>query len=139
MFVPVDEATREEIRTQLDVSMCVEAGAGTGKTTVLVDRVVELLRRGPYGVDDIAVMTFTDAAAAELAARVREGLETALAASSEPSERTTPARTRCSGLYRAQIETIHAFATNLLRERPVEAGLDPRFNVLDPLGADSAL
>ncbi len=72
MFVPADEATREEIRTRTDVSMCVEAGAGTGKTTVLVDRVVELLSRGPRGVDDIAVMTFTDAAAAELAARVRE-------------------------------------------------------------------
>jgi ATP-dependent helicase/nuclease subunit A len=134
MFVPADEATREEIRTQIDMSMCVEAGAGTGKTTVLVDRVVELLSRGPHGVDDIAVMTFTDAAAAELAARVREKLETALAASSEPSERTR-LENALLGLYRAQIATIHAFATNILRERPVEARLDPRFTVLDPLGA----
>ena len=133
-FVPADEATRAEIRTLLDESMCVEAGAGTGKTSVLVDRVVELLCRGPYGVDDIAVMTFTDAAAAELAARVREKLETALVQSTEPAERAR-LEDALLGLYRAQIETIHAFATNVLRERPVEAGLDPRFAVLDPLGA----
>jgi ATP-dependent helicase/nuclease subunit A len=133
-FVPADEATREEIRTRLDESMCVEAGAGTGKTSVLVDRVVQLLCRGPYSVDDIAVMTFTDAAAAELAARVREKLETALAKSTEPTQRER-LEDALLGLYRAQIETIHAFATNVLRERPVEAGLDPRFTVLDRLGA----
>src|SRR5439155_22902158 len=95
---------------------------------------VELLRRGPLGVDDIAVMTFTDAAAAELAARVREGLETARSRSTDAAERER-LEAALLGLYRAQIETIHAFATNVLRERPVEAGLDPRFTVLDPLGA----
>jgi ATP-dependent helicase/nuclease subunit A len=137
-FTPADESTRQEIRTLLEQSMCVEAGAGTGKTSVLVDRVVELLRRGPYGVDEIAVMTFTDAAAAELAARVREGLESARAESTEAAERER-LNDALLGLYRAQIETIHAFATNVLRERPVEAGLDPRFTVLDPLGAKQRL
>src|SRR5437870_5898150 len=125
-FTPADESTRAQVRTLLEQSTCVEAGAGTGKTSVLVDRVVELLCRGPFGVDEIAVMTFTDAAAAELAARVREGLETALSRSTEAAERER-LEAALLGLYRAQIETIHAFATNVLRERPVEAGLDPRF------------
>ena len=133
-FIPADEETRREIRTSTDVSMCVEAGAGTGKTSVLVARVIELLRRGPHGVDDIAVMTFTDAAAAELAARVREGLESALNETTDEAERER-LQDALTGLYRAQIETIHAFATNILRERPVEAQLDPRFTVLDPLVA----
>jgi ATP-dependent exoDNAse (exonuclease V) beta subunit len=133
-FTPVDQALREEIRTSLDVTLMVEAGAGTGKTTVLVQRMVEVLRRGPFGVDDIAVMTFTEAAAAELAARLREGLEDALR-ESEDAAHAERLRDALAGLHRARIETIHAFAANLLRERPVEAGLDPQFEVLDDLGA----
>jgi len=133
-LIPADEAIRQEIRTGTDVSMCVEAGAGTGKTSVLVDRVVELLRQGPHSVDEIAVVTFTDAAAAELSARVRERLESELEQSTDEDERAR-LRDALTGIYRAQIETIHAFATGLLRERPVEAGLDPRFTVLDPLAA----
>jgi ATP-dependent exoDNAse (exonuclease V) beta subunit len=133
-FTPVDQALREEIRTSLDVTLMVEAGAGTGKTTVLVQRMVEVLRRGPFGVDDIAVMTFTEAAAAELAARLREGLEDALR-ESEDAAHAERLRDALAGLHRARIETIHAVAANLLRERPVEAGLDPQFEVLDDLGA----
>jgi len=134
VFTPVDQALREEIRTALEVTLMVEAGAGTGKTTVLVQRMVELLRQGPHGVDDIAVMTFTEAAAAELAARLREGLEEALRESTD-AEHTDRLQSALAGLHRARIETIHAFAANLLRERPVEAGLDPQFEVLDDLGA----
>jgi ATP-dependent helicase/nuclease subunit A len=133
-FTPIDADVREEIRTSLDATLMVEAGAGTGKTTVLVERIVELLRRSPYGVDEIAVMTFTEAAAAELAARVREGLEDAMHANTDEQE-SGRLRTALAGLHRARIETIHAFAMNLLRERPVEARLDPQFEVLDPLAA----
>jgi ATP-dependent helicase/nuclease subunit A len=131
-FVPIDQAVRERIRSDLGTSLCVEAGAGTGKTTVLVARVVEALRSQHATVDEIAVITFTEAAAAELAARVRQELEEALAAAADDgeSERIHEALT---GLHRAHVETIHAFAAGLLRERPVEAGLDPGFEVLDDL------
>ncbi|HEY8490020.1 MAG TPA: UvrD-helicase domain-containing protein, partial [Dehalococcoidia bacterium] len=127
-FVPADQATREEIRTNLDVSLCVEAGAGTGKTTVLVDRIVELVRRGRAGVDELAVITFTEKAAAELAARVRRALEEAAATDGEERRRLAEAR---RNLHRARIETIHAFAAGLLREHPVEAALDPHFEILE--------
>ena len=136
-FVPIDAAQRERIRTDLDANLCVEAGAGTGKTTVLVARIVEILRRGHATVDEIAVITFTEAAAAELAARVRQELEDALAR--RPKRASATASTRRSGLHRAHVETIHAFASGLLRERPVEAGLDPGFEVLDDLAAQVAL
>lgn len=136
MFVPADQAVRDAIRTRLDENICVEAGAGTGKTTVLVDRIVEMLRRGPSTVDRMAVITFTEKAAAELATRVRQGLEAALpGAGGEERERIEAA---LRGLSHAHIETIHAFAAGLLRERPIEAGVDPGFEVLDVLPAQLA-
>jgi ATP-dependent exoDNAse (exonuclease V) beta subunit len=133
-FVPVDAGVREEIATELGESLCVEAGAGTGKTTVLVRRIVELLASGRCSVDGLAAITFTEAAAAELAARVREALEAALDDATDPARREA-AGAALTGLHRARIETIHAFAAALLRERPVEAGLDPGFEVLDDLAA----
>ena len=136
-FTPVDDDVRRRIRTELGENLCVEAGAGTGKTTVLVDRIVEVLRTGTADVDEIAVITFTEAAAAELAARVRQGLESALDAATDPTERAR-VQAALTGLHRAHIETIHAFAANLLRERPVEAGLDPGFEILEGLAAQLA-
>ena len=135
--VPIDQPARERIRDDLDESLCIEAGAGTGKTTALVARVVNVLRTGHATVDEIGVVTFTEAAAAELSGRVREGLEHALADETDPAarERIEHALT---GLYRAHVETIHAFAATLLRERPVEAGLDPAFEVADALAAQLA-
>ncbi len=133
--LPVDQGIRDEIRTSLDENLCVEAAAGTGKTSVLVDRIVEVLRQGRASIDEIAVITFTEKAAAELAARVRDGLEQALAEAERAGEETRKLQEAILGLHRARIETIHAFAANILRERPVEARLDPGFEVLDSLAA----
>jgi ATP-dependent helicase/nuclease subunit A len=132
-----DQDARERIRDALDESLCIEAGAGTGKTTALVDRVVNVLRTGRATVDQIAVITFTDAAAAELSSRIRESLERAFAAEADGPTREN-IRRALAGLYRAHVETIHAFATTLLRERPVEAGLDPAFEVAQGLAAQLA-
>jgi ATP-dependent exoDNAse (exonuclease V) beta subunit len=132
---PADQDVRDTIATRLDRNACIEAGAGTGKTTVLVQRIVELLRTATVTVDDIAVITFTEKAAAELSVRVRQRLEEAAlhaAAGSVELQRLTAA---LRGLHRARIETIHAFAGGLLRERPIEAGLDPQFEIVDALGA----
>ena len=134
-FTPIDQETREQIRTDLATSMCVEAGAGTGKTTSLVSRIVELLATGTATADSIVVITFTEKAAAELSSRVRDELNKAadLEPDAERRERLVVAR---KALYRAHIETIHAFAAALLHERPVEAGLDPQFEVLSGLEQD---
>ena len=132
---PVDQKVRDEIKDKLGVNMCVEAGAGTGKTTSLVDRIVELLATSTTDADHIGVITFTEKAAAELSSRVRERLERAIADEKNPARReqlTDAVR----ALYRSRIETIHAFAANVLRERPVEAGLDPEYTVLSGLEGD---
>ena len=138
MTTLLDAAARERIRSSLDESLLVEAGAGTGKTTVLVDRLVEVLRSGRATIDELVVITFTEKAATELAARVREELEEAREHATDSEERDRLARA-LRGLYRARIETIHAFATSLLRERPVESPVDPGLRVLDDVAASVLL
>lgn len=131
MTEPIDAAIREEIRSCLDLTLCVEAGAGAGKTTALVSRILALIRSGRAPIDRLAVITFTEKAAAELASRVREGLEAAARdATPDEAARLTAA---IAGLDRARIETIHAFCRHLLAERPVEAGLDPAFRTLNEI------
>jgi ATP-dependent exoDNAse (exonuclease V) beta subunit len=96
----------------------VSAGAGTGKTTVLVERFARAIERG-VDVDSILVITYTERAAAELRARIRARLV--------ELGRGDVAR----DLDGAWISTIHGFCFRLLRGHPLAAGLDPRFRVLD--------
>ncbi len=120
-----DRATRERITSALDTTFMVEAAAGTGKTTVLVRRIVETLAAGA-DVAGIAALTFTDKAAGELKLRVREGLEVARRDAKGPRRASLDAA--LSRLEEAQVSTLHTFAQELLRERPIEAGVDPRFS-----------
>ena len=120
---PADQAGRERIINELDTSFFLEAGAGSGKTSVIVARVVNLVRNG-RSLDEIVAITFTEKAAGELRERIRAELS---AAGLHEALRDVDA---------AQIQTIHAFAANILRERSLDAGLDPDFNVLDQLQAD---
>lgn len=129
-----DAAARGSIREKLDVTMMVEAAAGTGKTTSLVDRMIGLVISGRAEVDTIAAITFTLKAAAHLRERFQEGLEKAVAERSVKNgdalelERVQNALAR---IERCFIGTTHAFCARLLRERPVEAGVDPDFEELD--------
>ncbi|WP_217914039.1 UvrD-helicase domain-containing protein [Miltoncostaea marina] len=130
-----DAAARRAIAEQLDATMLVEAGAGTGKTRALVDRVVALVARGTP-IDRIAAITFTERAAAELRERVRAGLDARItAAADDPRAAARCAQAR-DGLDRAQLSTIHAFGQALLRALAAEAGIDPDMTVLDALAAE---
>ena len=106
----------------------VVAGAGTGKTTALVGRIVELVRSGRASLREIAAITFTEAAAAELRQRVREKIER--------GRRRTPRRRRASPRpatrsTRRPSARLHAFAQRILVEHCVAAGIPPGFDVLD--------
>jgi ATP-dependent helicase/nuclease subunit A len=109
-----DIAARERITTDLETNFLVEAGAGSGKTTALVGRLLALVRRGTP-MEHLAAVTFTRKAATELRERFQEGLE---------KEHLTAA---LADIDRAFLGTIHAFCARLLREHPLEAGLDPGF------------
>ena len=127
---PVDEDQRERVRTELRTSFLVEAGAGSGKTTLLVDRMVALVESGEAEVARIAAVTFTRKAAAELRERFQVALERRYReARHDPAEgeKATRLRNAIDGIDRAFLGTIHAFCARLLRERPIEAGLDPEF------------
>ena len=126
---PVDEAERQRVRTELRTSFLVEAGAGSGKTTLLVDRMVALVESGA-DVAGIAAVTFTRKAAAELRERFQVALERRYRearAEPEEAEKATVLREAIDRIDRAFLGTIHAFCARLLRERPIEAGLDPEF------------
>ncbi|MEI9813184.1 MAG: UvrD-helicase domain-containing protein [Acidobacteriota bacterium] len=122
-----DAEARRRIRESLDESLIVEASAGTGKTTALVGRIVEVLRRGKATIDRIAAVTFTNKAAGELKLRLREALDKAR---SESEAGRAELEHALAHLEEASIGTIHAFCAHLLRERPVEAGVDPAFEEL---------
>lgn len=131
-----DQAQRDLVSGALGTTLFVEAGAGSGKTTALVQRVLNLVLSGvPIG--SIAPITFTEKAAAELRAKVRERLtETVRAGGSNPS--SANARVALNDLDTAPIGTLHAFARRLLNEFPVEAQLPPRFEVLDEVQSATA-
>jgi ATP-dependent helicase/nuclease subunit A len=124
-----DRAARERIRTSLAESLLVEASAGTGKTTELVARIVNVLASGAATIGQIVAVTFTNKAAGELKLRLRQELDRARESVSSPAERRN-IENALEHLEEASIGTIHSFCAQILRERPVEAIIDPAFEEL---------
>ncbi len=132
---PVDDAERTRLVSELDTTLFVEAGAGTGKTTAVVNRIVAFVAAGRLSMERLVAITFTIAAAGELRVRVREGLERAAADEDRPQPERDSCAVAASEVERARIETIHAFCSALLRMHPLEAGLPPDFETLAALSA----
>ena len=134
-----DAEVRKTVTTDLGTSFLLEAGAGTGKTRVLVDRYVNCVldpRLGTGDVRTVAAITFTEKAAGELRQRVREEFERLAVRAQDDAVRAALIRGALDALDDAPISTIHGFAGRLLREFPVEAGVDPAFEQLDQLGSE---
>ena len=131
MTLLADQRERNLIATALDRTIVVEAAAGTGKTTELVNRIISVLAEGHARIGEVVAVTFTDKAAGELRLRLRSGLETSRRQEQEGSSRYTNLLTALGQLEEAQINTIHGFCADLLRERPVEAMLDPQFESIN--------
>ncbi len=123
-----DQSVRDHIIHEHETLFAVDAGAGTGKTTLLVSRLIALLLEKQAPLSRIAAITFTEKAAAELAERLRSKLEEAL--SKHPDQKALILQA-LEDMERAPISTIHSFCAGLLREYPVEAGVDPQFTLLD--------
>lgn len=126
----VDHNERSQMRGSLDSTIVVEAAAGTGKTTELVCRIVEVLAQGRADVAQIVAITFTERAAGELKLRLRTELEKARANSAADPTRCRNVEDAIERLEEARINTIHGFCADLLRERPVEGRVDPAFEPL---------
>ncbi len=133
---------REAIET-IDENVVVSAGAGSGKTRVLVERFIRILREGMRGEkrgispSEILAITFTRKAAAEMKERVRRTMRELAAAEDRLNGGFW--QRQLAGLERAQITTIHGFCSRLLRENPVEAGLDPAFAIAEEFATEEFL
>jgi ATP-dependent exoDNAse (exonuclease V) beta subunit len=125
-----DEGARRLIREAIDDTLIVEAAAGTGKTTELVNRIVGVLREGRAEVREVVAVTFTEKAAGELKLRLRQRLEEERRAAVDDGAVRARLDLAVQQLEEAHISTIHGFCADLLRERPVEARVDPLFRVL---------
>jgi ATP-dependent exoDNAse (exonuclease V) beta subunit len=124
-----DADARRRIREELDTTLFVEAAAGTGKTTALVQRIVAILRSGRGELDAMVAVTFTEKAAGEMKLRLRAEIERARRAAAAGSPEQARLERALEQLELARIGTIHGFCSDLLHERPVEARVDPLFAV----------
>ena len=155
-----DRNARQSAETTFDRNVVVVAGAGTGKTTLLVNRLVHVLIKepAPVPITQVVALTFTNKAATEMKVRLRERLTVLAnpqAESMQPNERggvsrsdlqerygltsdviTNRAQIALYELEKAQIGTLHSFAAHLLRLHPVESGVDPDFKEDDGLRFD---
>jgi len=127
-----DNRTDRELLFQFDQNICLCAGAGSGKTSALVKMYCALISgessfKAPVALERIVAITFTEKAAAEMKKRVRGTIELRL----RDAEDQTLWKEHLRKLEWAPIKTIHSFCAGIVREYPVETGVDPAFTVLD--------
>jgi ATP-dependent helicase/nuclease subunit A len=128
--IVVDQPAREKIKHELSTNFLVEAGAGSGKTTSLVERMVQLIYTGTCSIDQIVAITFTRKAADELKIRFQSKLEETWKVEHNPEikDRLSIA---LQNIEQCFLGTVHSFCAKLLRERPIEANLDLAFTELE--------
>ncbi len=126
----IDQFAREKIIHELTTNFLVEAGAGSGKTTSLVERMINLVSTGSTKIDDMVAITFTKKAADELKIRFQSKLEKAwkTAKDDDEKERLSMALQNIESCF---LGTVHSFCAKLLRERPIEANLDLAFTEIE--------
>ena len=126
-----DFGIRQAVIAATGRSMLVEAAAGTGKTTLMIDRMLSGLRAGQFRLPEAVAITFTEKAAGELEARLRRELTRRARRRDLPEQERRNLARAIEEIDQSHVSTIHSFCASLLRERPVEAGVDPQFEVLD--------
>lgn len=155
-----DRDARIAAETTFDHNVVVIAGAGTGKTTLLVNRLVHLLMKEPHpiGITELIALSFTNKAATEMKVRLRERLIVLADPGADPARSSDGgavpvddlkarygltraqiadrAGTALRDIEKAQIGTLHGFAAHLLRLHPLESELDPAFQEDDGLRFD---
>ncbi len=127
----------QERALDLDRHLAVTANAGSGKTQVLVERYVRVLMQG-VPVGEVVALTYTDKAASALRRKIADRVSAALLAAADGAEAARLGSIR-DALPSAFIGTIHAFCARVLREYPVEAGVDAAFTMLERLDGELML
>ncbi|MDO4632250.1 MAG: helicase-exonuclease AddAB subunit AddA [Eubacteriales bacterium] len=124
---------QREVIEQRDCDILVSAAAGSGKTAVLVERILSRLMDPvrPLDIDHFLIVTFTNAAAGEMKERIREALETKLEQEELSSEMEEHLSRQTMLLQNAQITTIHSFCQHVIRSYFQTVDLDPDFRIMD--------
>ena len=112
----------------IDNNLSVAAGAGSGKTRVLVERFVNIMRKKKAAADEILAITFTRKAAREMRERIRSEVSSLV---ERDVEQSFFWQEQLRILERAQINTIDSFCSRVLKEHPVEAGMEPGFKIAE--------
>ncbi len=133
---PRDQKQRDEATTWTRGPVLVEAAAGTGKTTLLVERILHLIRNEGVRLGEIAAITFTRKATAELKDRIRSEILSAVG-KEEDDEEKARLQDALDNLESARISTIHGFALDILRAFSVEARLRPDLESVDEIEYDA--
>ncbi len=133
MSLPPPTPEQRAAISSRDSDVFLEAGAGTGKTRVLVERYCAAVCADGDEVESILAFTFTERAAAELRGRIRRSLmgRARAARAAGDARRAAELGSHARATERAWVTTIHGFCRRVLAAHPVAAGLDPRFRVLD--------
>lgn len=118
----------QKLACDISRNIAVTAGAGSGKTSVLVERYLWCLQNNGYQVRRVVAITFTEKAAGEMLGRIRERVLTRISSQFGDPRRWEEVLEK---LPVAPITTIHGFCQRLLREFPIEAGVDPNFEIYD--------
>lgn len=121
-----------------DQSIILSAGAGSGKTRVLVQRYLYLIREGLAKVDEILAITFTNKAAGEMKERIMKEVFKLANRAKNTTEKDFWRRVK-EDLNQAQITTFHGFCGQVLRQDPMQAQVDPFFKILDEIQTDDFL
>ncbi len=129
----VDQHERTLAASDLSTTYIVEAAAGTGKTTLLVERILTIVRERQVPLAQVVAITFTEKAAGELKIKLRKQLE---ARAQENAPDRASYRRALLELDTMPVSTIHSFCRELIQERPVEAGVEPNFSVADQATAE---
>ena len=120
---------QERAVTLRGTNILLSAAAGSGKTTVLVERALRLIAEQGADIDRMLIVTFTNASAGDMRAKLRQALQD-MAADADPA-RAAKGREQLIRLESASISTIHSFCSSFLRENFETAGVEPAFRVMD--------
>jgi ATP-dependent nuclease subunit A len=121
----------------IDKSILVSAAAGSGKTAVLVERIINIIVQGKADVDRMLVVTFTNAAASEMRLKLTKAINKEIkAAKTSDPERSERLRQQLGKMYRSYISTVHSFCNRVIKEFFYLTDLEPNFKICDSLKAE---
>lgn len=121
----------------IDKSILVSAAAGSGKTAVLVERIINIIVQGKADVDRMLVVTFTNAAASEMRLKLTKAINKEIkAAKTSDPERAERLRQQLGKMYRSYISTVHSFCNRVIKEFFYLTDLEPNFKICDSLKAE---